>query len=295
MTPTLSRIVVYPIKSLDGVTVSHSRVLPSGALLHDRRFVSCDAAGQVINGKRTVAVHKLRLRELAAACGQPNVPAWLDAMVMESPGNGASPRSRTDQPTPSPSPESVAQPRGEGPDEEPFRFLAAAEAWLSARLAMPVRLIENPLAGFPDDTAAPGPTVISLATLAEVALWFPGLSIDDVRARFRANLEIDGVEPFWEDRLYAEAGEAVRFQIGHVSFDGLNPCQRCVVPTRSATTGEVWPEFAKTFARRREATLPGWAARRRFDHFYRLAVNTRLHAACKDGGMISVGDQVCIA
>jgi hypothetical protein len=125
-----------------------------------------------------------------------------------------------------------------------------------------------------------------------VATWFDGLAPGEVRRRFRANLEIDGVEPFWEDRLYSDEGGAVRFQVGDVVLDGTNPCQRCVVPTRSSETGERYDEFARIFESRRYETLPYWATRSRFDHFYRLAVNTRPVPGKE--GTIRVGDEVTI-
>ncbi|MGH7202074.1 MAG: MOSC domain-containing protein, partial [Planctomycetaceae bacterium] len=104
-------------------------------------------------------------------------------------------------------------------------------------------------------------------------------------------LEIDGVEAFWEDRLYGDEGEAVRFRIGEVTFEGVNPCARCVVPARESTTGESDPDFAAAFIRQRAASLPPWAARSRFDHFYRLAVNTRL-SPVNAGNVVRVGDEV---
>jgi len=115
-----------------------------------------------------------------------------------------------------------------------------------------------------------------------------------VRRRFRANLEIGGVEPFWEDRLYARAGEALPFTIGELKLLGTNPCQRCAVPSRDPATGDVLPQFAKIFARQRERMLPGWAESSRFDHFYRLAVNTRPSAE-SGGAIIKTGDVVEIA
>src|SRR5262249_18382255 len=101
------------------------------------------------------------------------------------------------------------------------------EEWLSGYFGMAVKISENAAAGSRDATVAPAPTVISTATLAEVGGWFENLPLDDVRRRFRANLEIDGVEAFWEDRLYAGEGDVVRFQIGDVLLEGTNPCQRC--------------------------------------------------------------------
>ena len=71
----------------------------------------------------------------------------------------------------------------------------------------------------------------------------------------------------------------------------MNPCQRCVVPPRDPETGEGWPDFAQTFRARREETLPDWADRTRFNHFYRLAVNTRAPQS-EAGKRVRVGDEV---
>jgi hypothetical protein len=128
--------------------------------------------------------------------------------------------------------------------------------------------------------------------LAEITTWFPGLTIDAVRDRFRANLEIDGVEPFWEDRLVGRRLGAVRFRVGEAEFLGTNPCARCIVPTRDARYGEPIRQFATAFARHRQASLPDWAPADRFDHYYRLAVNTR-----RVGGRpctLHVGDELKI-
>jgi uncharacterized protein YcbX len=255
MTALLARIRIYPIKSLDGLEVQQAEILPSGALRHDRRYAVVDEQGKFINGKRTPLVHRVRARfnldreSAQLQCGGETGGGHL---------NGSR-------------------------DE-----LAAA---LSRWVEQPVRIVEDRESGFPDDRESPGPTVVSTPTLRTVAEWFPGLAEEEVRRRFRANLELDGVSAgelpaFWEDRLYSHAGEAIRFRIGSVVLAGTNPCQRCIVPTRDATTGETWLRFVKAFAARREEALPAWAERSRFDHFYRLAVNTRVVAS----GMIRVGD-----
>lgn len=250
----LARISVYPFKSLDAISVDEARVLPSGALEHDRRFALVDAQGKFINGKRTPRAHLVRSRydpasrTLTLSVGEATRSFHVDA------------------------------------DRH------ALEAWFSHFFGTATQLIENADAGFPDDTDSPGPTVISRGTLNEVTSWFEGLSPDETRRRFRANLEIDGVEPFWEDRLYSEAGLAVRFRIGEVLLEGTNPCQRCVVPTRSSQTGERTADFTTIFESRRYEALPYWATRSRFDHFYRLAVNTRPVAG--RAGVIRVGDMV---
>lgn len=153
-------------------------------------------------------------------------------------------------------------------------FLAsgAAEAGqsLSRILGEPVTLVRNSEGGFPDDTDSPGPTLVSRASIETVAGWF-GWDAESTRRRFRANLEIDGVPAFWEDRLY---GGALR--IGDVLLEAVNPCQRCVVPSRDPANGEEHARFQREFAELRKAHLPSWADPARFNHYYRFAVNTRI-------------------
>ena len=58
--PYLARILIYPIKSLDGVAVTQATVLKSGALQSDREFAIVDEHGRFVNGKRNAKVHGLR-------------------------------------------------------------------------------------------------------------------------------------------------------------------------------------------------------------------------------------------
>ncbi len=252
MTPQLAGISIYPIKSLDGVRVSQARVLPSGTLENDRRYMLVDAADAVIHAKRMPSIHRIR--------------AHFD-----------------------PTHHTVRLSTDMRPAAE-FHFdsdRANLEAWLSEHFALPVRMIENTTTGFPDDLDSPGPTVVSTASLEAVADWF-ALPVDEVRRRFRANLEIEHTEPFWEDQLFGEVGADHRLQIGGVVLRGTNPCQRCPVPSRDSLTGDATPGFAHAFADQRLRLLPDWATRTRFDHGYRLATNTR----CEVAGSLHLGDAV---
>lgn len=266
--PHLARITLYPIKSLDGHAVASAEVLPNGALRNDRRFAIVESGGLWVNGKREPRLHGIRA----------TYDLSRETVTL-----------RADLPT----------------DERPARtFRLAADdrelaEWLGLFLGRPVTLQENETGGFPDDSAAPGPTVIATETLEAVANWFPGLTVDEVRRRFRANLEIGGLEPFGDDRLFdVSANDAATsgIRIGAVTWLGTNPCQRCVVPSRSSTTGEPTARFQSEFCRRREETLPPWSPRERFDHYYRLAVNTRLHPnSARDlvaPAMIRTGERV---
>jgi uncharacterized protein YcbX len=53
----LSRIDLFPIKSLDGVSAPEARISSAGTLEHDRIYAIVDAAGSYVNGKRTERVH----------------------------------------------------------------------------------------------------------------------------------------------------------------------------------------------------------------------------------------------
>ncbi|MBL1175416.1 MOSC domain-containing protein [Pantanalinema sp. GBBB05] len=255
--PYLAQIFLYPIKSLDGVAVTQATILPSGALQHDREFAIVDQQGKVVNGKRTAAVHQIR--------------ASFDLVARTVDLNC----------------EGTEQPTKFHLDHERSQLAA----WLSDYFGFTVYLIQNTEMGFPDDTASPGPTLISTATLQTVTNWFPGLMLSNVRQRFRTNLEIADTAAFWEDQLFGRADIPVRFQIGEVQLDGINPCQRCIVPVRDPMTGQPMADFQKTFTQQRQATLPDWTEPTRFNHFYRLAVNTRLPAA-EAGKDLHVDDQI---
>jgi uncharacterized protein YcbX len=242
MTPYLARIDIFPIKSMDGVSVPQATVLESGALECDRAYALLDAQDRFINGKRAAAIQRLRTRF-------------------------------------TPDFSSVTLSKAESSQEVTFHLhnqQQELEAWLSDYFQQPVTLANNPSTGFPDDTQAAGPTVISTATLETVASWYSGISVEEVRRRFRTNLEIGGVPPFWEDQLFSADGQPVPFTIGDVVLEGVNPCQRCIVPTRAADTGQATSDFQTVFSRQRAATLPPWTHPARFNHFYRLAVNTNI-------------------
>jgi uncharacterized protein YcbX len=161
----------------------------------------------------------------------------------------------------------------------------AIAEWFSERLGDPVEWRENADAGFPDDTDSPGPTLVSSASVARVGEWFL-LSVDEVRRRFRANLEFEAADAFWEDRLYGS-----RLRVGSVEVDAVNPCQRCPVPSRNSLTGAQDPGFQKRFAELRQAELPATAVTGPFTHYYRFSVNTRIPQS-EAGKTIRVGDAV---
>jgi uncharacterized protein YcbX len=296
-TPRLANIRLHPIKALDAVCVNEARIGPNGGLELDRVWALYSADGRWVNAKRTAAIQLIR-----AAYAED-----LSSVTLTVPGD------RRDIPAMT------------------FAFPGDREGageWFSMYFEQAIQ-VRYTREGFPDDGLAPGPTIISTASLEAVCEWFPGMALDEARRRFRATLEIDAAngnaatengsglsanasdpaksavdaaEPhadeklpaFWEDQLFAESeSTVVRFKIGDVAFEGSNPCARCPVPARESQTGVTNDGFQKRFTDLRRAQLPPWAPADRFDHFYRLSTNTRVPST-EQGKLLRVGDALIL-
>ena len=286
-------IRLHPIKSLDPVSVAEARIGPGGGLEHDRAWALYSVDGRWVNAKRTAAMHLIRA----------TYAADLSSVTLAVPGDRRNIPART------------------------FPFPGGTEdaaEWFSVYFEQQI-LVRYAPEGFPDDNIANGPTIISTASLQAVADWFPGLTLDAVRQRFRTTLEIDAADvsanaagskeitnargsiaaasaasanghlpAFWEDQLYGEDERSVvRFRIGEINFEGSNPCARCPVPARDPQTATDLIGFQKRFTDLRRETLPPWAPATRFDHFYRLAVNTRI-APTETGKPLRLGDSLIL-
>ena len=291
--PSLANIRLHPIKALDPVSVSQARVSPSGGLEFDRAWALYSVDGKWVNGKRTPAIHAIR------ATYSPD----LSSVTLAVPTDRRKIPLRT--------------------FAFPEEYEDAAE-WFSVFFEQQI-IVRYSEGGFPDDPIANGPTIASTASLQAVGDWFtlrnaepregfalhdsefvprpaglapgpdsPGLALDNVRRRFRTSLEIDGVPAFWEDQLFGENERSVvRFTIGEVHLEGSNPCARCPVPPRDPCTGQLIPTFQKHFTQQREATLPPWSPRSRFDHFYRFSTNTRV-ASSQSGKTLRLHDPLTL-
>lgn len=274
--PTLDRITIYPVKSLDGVTVDEAIMPPAGGIEHDRRWRLVDAEGRVINAKQEPLLLAVRAAVdiEAPAIRLAADPRALAAAALPGIERLASLAAETFPLVPGPT----------GPC-----------GWLEEALGRPVFLVERLDGGFPDDRDAPGPTVVATATLREVARWFD-FDLEECRRRFRVNLEIGDCEPFWEDAVASPmpadgaAGDAAclfddpaadlpppepgGLWIGETALAAAWACRRCPVPTRDSRTGAVLPHFRDAFeARRRHALRPDVDAADWGDT-YRLAINT---------------------
>lgn len=281
-------LFAYPLKSFDGVAVERAELGPEGALLGDRSYAlveggvdphtaSVGGSGGYVNGKSEPAIHRLRASyELAGP-----TDATPTAVTVKRPhrADGAAAGSAVNA------------------DERKFTLpeeRAAVEAWVGEYLGYEVDLVREPDGGLPDDRNAAGPTVISEATLETVASWFDGIAdAAEMRRRLRPNVVLGACPAFWEDRLFADYGEGVRVSVGDTELIGVNPCQRCVVPSRDPDTAEPIDDFRETFVRKRRETLPEWTPSDRFDHGFRLMVNTVVPEP-QWGSTVALGDRVTI-
>lgn len=250
-------IFIYPVKSLDGIRVAEAEILASGALRHDREFMLCDDRGEPVNGKRFPQLHGVR-----ASYDLQNTAITL------RPEDGTN-----------------------GPQTFALENSAAIERWFRDFLGSVVHLRRNTLVGFPDDLESPGPTIVGSASLREIASWFGWSEELEVVRRFRPNIVIRTSAAFWEDCLFGLEGDAAVFQLGAVTVHGINPCQRCAVPSRHPNSGEVTPNFQRVFAEHRAQQLPVWSESSRFNHYYRFSVNTRIPSS-EAGKQIRAGDEV---
>jgi uncharacterized protein YcbX len=258
--PVLRRIIIYPVKALDGMSLEKAQISEGGCILHDREFAMSDSNGNFINGKSNPRVHTLRSKVdfekgmLSLRDQADN--SWNHFQI----------------------------------EVEKTRI----QEFLSDYFSMPVILLQNKTGRFLDSPDRGGVTVLSTSSLHSVSGWFPGLSLAETRTRFRATFEIDGVEPFWEDRLFSSTpGTMVAFKIGDVMIHGTSPCARCVVPSRNPETSTTIQGFQKTFSEQRSSSLSARTALGEYGHFYFMSVNCYIPPT-EVGKWINTGDPISV-
>ena len=257
--PIVARITIFPIKSLDGVSLVKGVIAEGGCLLHDREYAIVDLNGNFVIGKTNPLVHSLR-----------------SAVDLEN--------------------ELVSFRHQEEKEWNQFHLQKdklAIHAYLTDFFGTPVQLHQNKTGRFLDIPDTSGITLLSTESLRSVAGWFNNLDFEETRKRFRATVEIENVQPFWEDNLFSKKGIGVAFTVGEVTLLGVSPRARCVVPTRNPETGNTIHAFPKTFARHRAESLPEWSNLEEFGHHYYLSVDCYIPSS-EVGKSIEIGDEVKI-
>jgi uncharacterized protein YcbX len=257
--PTLSRITIYPVKSLDGISLQKAMITEGGCLLHDREYAISDEAGNFIIGKTNPLVHTLRstidFETETISFRRQNETTWSQFHLQK----------------------------------EKIKI----QSYLAHYFGIPVHFNKNSTGRFMDIPDISGVTILSTSSLQSVSEWFNNMNLEETRKRFRATLEIEDVPAFWEDHLFSTEGRGIEFKIGNVTMFGMSPRARCVVPTRNPETGEVIHAFPKSFARHRAANQPEWSSLNDYGHHYYLTVNCYIPAT-EIGKFIEIGDKVII-
>lgn len=259
MKPVLSKITIYPVKSLDGMDLQKASISEGGCLLHDREYAISDSAGNFIIGKTNPLVHTLRsavdFNTGLISFRQTDETSWTHFHLQKE--------------------------------------KKAIESYLSDYFGMQTILHQDKTGRFMDMPDISGATVLSTSSLQEVSGWFDYMNVDETRKRFRATLEIEGVPSFWEDRLFSKEGKGIEFKVGEVTMFGMSPRARCVVPSRNPETGEVIHAFAKSFSKQRASTIPEWSTLEEYGHHYFLTVNCHIPAT-EIGKTIETGNEITI-
>lgn len=243
---------LYPVKSTRARTVDRARVERWG-LAGDRRWAVIAPDGEPITARQCRALFTV------TASSTPD-----GGLLLTAPG----------------APD-LAVPRPEPARTVPVRFWNldravaggdAADAWLTATLDRPARLVwlADPTAravpavagGEPGDVYHLGDTapvhLVSLGSLRRLDDWIAETAVERGEelpeplevGRFRANLVVDGAPAFAED-------DWKRLRVGAVDFRVAAPCGRCVMTTIDPESRAGGKEPIRTLARHRR--WDGWA------------------------------------
>jgi uncharacterized protein YcbX len=259
----VQELVVFPIKSLRGISVPSAKVAKRG-LTHDRRWMLVDEEGKFLTARR---ISRMVLIDTGFTANGIQV-GFKGKPGLEIPFETAS-DSREVQVW-----NSICN---------AYRVSTTADAWFSDVLDLDCSLVY-----MPEETQRP---ISSLAAEEGDIVGFADsnpilvagqASIDDLNSklpepipirRFRANVILSGSAPFAED-------EWSEIAVGDVKLRKTNRCARCAVPTIDIETGVSSDEPLRTLNAYRNFDNKVW-----FGCFY--APDTL--------GEISVGDPVTVA
>lgn len=237
MQAQVKKIRVYPVKSFDSIELESARITQAGNIEFDRQFAfKCDD-GNYLNAKRYPEILKLRsefdLANSRIALKTENQSLDFDLRIENRELN----------------------------------------EFISEYIHRKVMLYENMNGGFPDDVKRPGPTICSTESFELLSSWFPELSLDNLRRRFRANIELTapGSNGFWEDEILFKQKPEISFKESKLKL--VKPCPRCPVPSRDPDSSERDRTFQINFEKNRK-DYRNEENHELFPHYYMFAINT---------------------
>jgi uncharacterized protein YcbX len=231
----VSRIWIYPVKSLGGIQVPSAKVLPKG-LEHDRRWMLIDAENKFMTQR---VYPEMALFKLSYDSG--NFSISHSGQVIDLPLHSEN---------------DLVSAQIWNDRVDVCEVSRRHSAWFSQILGINCRLVS-----FPENHSRPVDPVYAVNENNSVSLAdaYPLLiigqrSLDDLNQRledplpmnrFRPNIIFAGGEPYEEDSWR-------NFSIGQNRFVGVKPCSRCVITTVNQDTGEKGIEPLATLATYRQ-------------------------------------------
>lgn len=229
---SLSQIIVYPVKSLAGISLSTSSVEMRG-LQYDRRWMLIDADRQGIT-QRTVpqmALFEVALTDSHLHLSHPQAPS-IEVPLSPPLHAPISVNIWED--------ECLALP-----------VSAQVDTWFSELLGQPLRLVYMPdsthrwlqKARVPEGTAVSFADAYPFLLIGQASLEDLNRRLDQAVGfeRFRPNLIVSGSDAYAED-LWEHVS------IGEVRLKGIKPCKRCVLVTVDPEKGTKGAEPLKTLS-----------------------------------------------
>jgi uncharacterized protein YcbX len=235
----LASIHIYPMKAARAVDLDESRVEPWG-LAGDRRWLLVDEDGRFISQREESS-----LARVVVTRGPDGIRVSADGrtslVIAEPTATAALLKVRVWS--------STLLAAAAGP---------AADAWFSAYLGRPARLVhlDDPTRRPVDPEYGRAGDVVSFAdgypllltsagSLGELGGWLAAAGERPVpMTRFRPSVVVTGAPPWAEDHWR-------RVRIGAVPFRVAKPCGRCLVTTTDQVTGERGRQPLKMLGRRR--------------------------------------------
>ena len=218
-------LMIYPVKSLAGISLQRSEVDAMG-LKYDRRWMLVSSDGKFLSQRtlpkmaliNTAVDDEGRLTLSMKGKGNLAVPAASDASMPVKIWNDT---------------------------VEANRVSDTCDSWLSDALGVDCRLVyiaddvvrqcdleyaeQGDRTGFSDGFPM---LLISEASLQDLNRRLQARSVEPVEMRrFRPNIVVSGCDAFAEDSW-------VDFTIGDIPMRGVKPCSRCPIPTVNPDTGE---------------------------------------------------------
>ncbi len=231
---TVSELFIYPVKSLGGIPVARALLTDRG-FEHDRRWMLVDASNRFMTQREwhSMALLQVEIKENGLHIYHKQRPAeGIDIPFL-------------------PSIDEKAQVRVWDDTCEARYVCHSADAWLSAMLHTPCRLVYMPdhSRRLVDGRYALHKEITSLSDGYPV-LMIGQASLDDLNGRmarplpinrFRPNIVFSGGHPYEEDTM-------AHYTMNGIHFYAVKPCARCVMTTIGQEDAVAAKEPLKTLA-----------------------------------------------